>query len=48
MAAGVSPATIPTMSGMLASLSGVLGCTIIRRKVDFEIELFEDHLTTDH
>jgi biopolymer transport protein ExbB len=48
MAAGVSQATIPTMSGMVASLSGVLGSTIIRRKVDFEIELFEDHLTTDH
>ncbi|MDP6374656.1 MAG: MotA/TolQ/ExbB proton channel family protein [Pseudomonadales bacterium] len=48
MAAGVSQATIPTMSGMVASLSGVLGSTFIKRKVDFEVELFEDHLTTDH
>ncbi|MEM6707624.1 MAG: MotA/TolQ/ExbB proton channel family protein [Pseudomonadota bacterium] len=48
MAAGVSQATIPTMAGMVASLSGVLGSTILKRKVDFEIELFEDHLTTDH
>ena len=48
MAAGVSQATIPTMSGMVASLSGVLGSTFIKRKVDFEIELFEDHLTRDH
>jgi len=48
MAAGVSMATIPTMSGMIASLSGVVGSTIVKRKVDFEIELFEDHLTTDH
>ena len=48
MAAGVSQATIPTMSGMIASLSGLLGATLIKRKADFEIELFEDHLTMDH
>lgn len=48
MAAGVSQATIPTMSGMIASISGLLAATLIKRKVDFEIELFEDHLTTDH
>jgi biopolymer transport protein ExbB len=48
MAAGVSQATIPTMSGMIASISGLLGATLIKRKVDFETELFEDHLTMDH
>ena len=48
MAAGVSMATIPTMSGMIASLSGLVGSTFLRRKVDYEIELFEDHLTLDH
>lgn len=48
MAAGVSQATIPTMCGMIASLSGVLGSTMVKRKADFEIELFEDHLTPDH
>ncbi|MEM1229355.1 MAG: MotA/TolQ/ExbB proton channel family protein [Pseudomonadota bacterium] len=48
MAAGVSQATIPTMAGMVASLSGVLGSTILKRKIDFEIESFEDHLTMDH
>ena len=48
MAAGVSQATIPTMSGMIASLSGVLGSTLIKRKVDNEIALIEDHLTFDH
>jgi len=48
MAAGVSMATIPTMAGMIASLSGLLGSTYIKRKVDFEIELFQDHLTMDH
>jgi biopolymer transport protein ExbB len=48
MAAGVSMATIPTMSGMIASLSGLVGSTFVKRKADFEIELFEDHLTMDH
>ena len=48
MAAGVSMATIPTMSGMIASLSGLLGSTLLKRKIDYEIELFEEHLTMDH
>ena len=48
MAAGVSMATIPTMSGMIASLSGLFAATYLKRKADFEIELFEDHLTKDH
>jgi biopolymer transport protein ExbB len=48
MAAGVSQATIPTMAGMIASLSGLLGTTILNRRVDFETELFQDHLTMDH
>jgi len=48
MAAGVSMATIPTMAGMVASLSGLLGTTILKRKIDFEVELFQDHLTMDH
>jgi biopolymer transport protein ExbB len=48
MAAGVQMATIPTMAGMVASLSGVLGTTILSRKVEFETELFQDHLTMDH
>jgi biopolymer transport protein ExbB len=48
MAAGVSMATIPTMAGMIASLSGVVGSTLLKRKIDFETELFQDHLTMDH
>jgi len=48
MAAGVSMATIPTMAGMVTSLSGVLGSTFLKSKIDFEIELFQDHLTMDH
>lgn len=48
MAAGVSAATIPTMSGMVASLSGIMGSTFLRRRIDTESELLEDHLTLDH
>ena len=48
MAAGVSMATIPTMCGMIASLSGLIGSTFVKRRVDREVELFEDHLTMDH
>jgi biopolymer transport protein ExbB len=48
MAAGVSMATIPTMAGMIAALSGLLGSTVVKRRVDFETELFQDHLTMDH
>jgi biopolymer transport protein ExbB len=48
MAAGVSMATIPTMAGMIASLSGVVGSTLLKRKIDRETELFQDHLTMDH
>ena len=48
VSSGVSQATIPTMSGMIASLSGVLGSTLIKRRVDTEVGMFEDHLTFDH
>ena len=48
MAAGVSQATIPTMCGMIASLSGIFGTTMVRRKILYETELLQDHLTMDH
>ncbi|MFT7299604.1 MAG: biopolymer transport protein ExbB [Porticoccus sp.] len=48
MAAGVSQATIPTMAGMVAALSGVFGNTYISRIVDREKQLLADHLTLDH
>lgn len=48
MASGVSKATIPTMSGMVAALSGVFGNTYISRIAQRESELIKDHLTTDH
>ena len=48
MAAGVSAATIPTMSGMVATLSGVLANTFITSKVQSESDYMEDTLTMDH
>lgn len=48
MASGVSRATIPTMAGMVAALSGVFGSTIVNRIAQRESQLLEDHLTMDH
>jgi biopolymer transport protein ExbB len=48
MAGGVSKATIPTMAGMVAALSGVFGNTYITRIAERENQLLEDHLTKDH
>jgi len=48
MAAGVSMATIPTMSGMIAALSGLVGSTFLKRKIDTEIDKMEEHLLFDH
>ena len=48
MAGGVSQATIPTMSGMVAALSGVFGMTYIERVAEREKQLLEDHLMLDH
>lgn len=48
MASGVSKATIPTMAGMVAALSGVFGSTYVNRIAERENQLFADHLTMDH
>jgi len=48
LAAGVSMATIPTMAGMVAALSGVFGTTLVNRTAQRENQLLEDHLTMDH
>lgn len=48
MAAGVSMATIPTMSGMVATLSGVLANTFLVSTVASEESFMEDTLTMDH
>ena len=48
MAAGVSKATIPTMAGMVAALSGVAMGTYLKRKVSRERALLADHLVIEH
>jgi biopolymer transport protein ExbB len=48
MAGGVSKATIPTMAGMVAAISGVFASTYLTRVADSEKSLFADHLTMDH
>lgn len=48
MAAGVSKATIPTMAGMVAALSGIFLSTYLERRAKREAERLEDSLTMDH
>ncbi|HEY9034790.1 MAG TPA: MotA/TolQ/ExbB proton channel family protein [Pseudomonadales bacterium] len=48
MASGVSKATIPTMAGMVAALSGLFASTFLKRMAEREITLLEDQLTMDH
>jgi len=48
MAGGVSRATIPTMAGMVAALSGVFANIYISQKASRERQLIEEHLTMDH
>ena len=48
MAGGVSRATIPTMAGMVAALSGVFANTYLMRVADRQGTFLEDNLTTDH
>ena len=48
MAGGVEQATIPTMAGMVAALSGLFANTYLQRIADREQSLLEDQLTSDH
>jgi biopolymer transport protein ExbB len=48
MASGVSKATIPTMSGMVAAISGIMADMYLSRMASNEQSLLEDHLTMDH
>ena len=48
MAGGVSKATLPTMAGMVASLSGMLFSIQLRRYAFDEGDRLEDSLETDH
>ena len=48
MASGVSKATVPTMSGMVAALSGVAMSAYLSNKVRREREALTDHLEIHH
>lgn len=48
MASGVSRATIPTMAGMVGSLSGVFMVTWFQRHAKRQTELLEDKLVMEH
>jgi biopolymer transport protein ExbB len=48
MAGGVQQATIPTMAGMVAALSGVFANTYVTQVAQRENEFLRDNLTTDH
>ena len=47
MAAGVSKATIPTMAGMIAALSGLLASTLLSRFAHRQVEHLRAELTTE-
>jgi biopolymer transport protein ExbB len=44
----VAKATIPTMAGMVAALSGLFANTYLQRIADREQEFLQDRLTSDH
>lgn len=48
MAGGVSAATIPTMSGLVAALSGLYFVTLLERAAATEVEKAEDLLGSSH
>lgn len=48
MASGVSMATIPTMAGMVAALSGIAMSTWLTRRAERERELLSDNLVIRH
>jgi biopolymer transport protein ExbB len=48
MAAGVSKATVPTMAGMVAALSGVAMSAYLQRKASRERSLLGEHMVMDH
>jgi biopolymer transport protein ExbB len=48
MAAGVSKATLPTMAGMVAAISGMIFSVQIQRYARDESQRVEDSLEIDH
>jgi biopolymer transport protein ExbB len=47
MASGVSRATIPTMAGMVAALSGLIFSVQLERRAEREAEALADHLAPE-
>ena len=45
MASGVSQATIPTMAGLVAAISGLYIANLLKRKAEDEINKIADQLT---
>ncbi len=48
IASGVSKATIPTMAGMVAALSGLFALTWLVRKARYEKDFIQDQLNIEH
>jgi biopolymer transport protein ExbB len=48
MASGVSKATVPTMAGMVAALSGVAMSTYLETKARRERDFIADELFIEH
>jgi biopolymer transport protein ExbB len=48
MASGVWKATVPTMAGMVAAISGMIVSVLLERRVRDEAEQIADHLETAH
>ncbi len=48
MAAGVSKATVPTMAGMVAALSGVFMSVYLQRQASIKREVLSEKMTLDH
>ena len=48
MAAGVSMATVPTLAGMVAALSGLAMSAYLHKKAERERKLLGEHMTMDH
>ena len=48
MASGVSQSTIPTLSGMVAALSGMFISIYLQHKAENEIKILGEHMTMDH
>ena len=48
MADGVSKATVPTMAGMVAALSGLFVSYWLQKKAETEVQVLSEHMTMDH